>query len=57
MIDFTKQFSINSQVIKRDLNPQDLVKIKKLELSKFAREDLRLKLAYYYSRRPSEDDI
>lgn len=57
MIDFTKQFSINSQIIKRNLNPEDLVKIKKLELSKFAREDLRLKLAYYYSRRPSEDDI
>jgi hypothetical protein len=55
MVDFKGIFRVESKAINRDSN-RELVKLRLLQLSVQARQDLRDKLAAYFARVPAEDE-
>ena len=58
MIDFTRTYHINCSNIKKEGKTNgNLLDSKVLQLSKKTREQLRNKIAEFYSRIPEEDKI
>jgi hypothetical protein len=57
MIDFKTIFCIKCNKIVKDNIDNDILQSKCLELSPYARQELRDKLAFYYARVPEEDIV
>ncbi len=55
MVDFKEMFRVECRAIAR--GRKDLGRLKRLQLSVQSRDELRQKLAYYFSRAPVEDEV